>query len=360
MLGHRNKILAFVLSFCFLLVITFKVHASPDTSQKVDVNIEFLSSMSGGNRFFFNVTLKEDIEGTVKEFFIEDGEKILPVSTYNLSKNNYVIIVQNNNNKTFSLKNVKLGVTVVVNRSEKNIKNIGILNGKNEGFRSGQLVSEPLLLYHDQDKIMIAMQIDDPWDTLKNVQAVLVYPEVNKNFEVSFEKKYVVTSGKLKQFVYMSMKGFEPDEILKFNINLFFQNQLDNVALRNVNTTFYYNFDKKEITENFVNTVYKTLLQRDPTKSELSKNTKNLLNQEISCTEFILSIVDGNEFKNINITDKEFINRIYKIILNRAPDKDGLNYWMNQIKKSSRRDVLKQILKSDEYIRQKKEIGLLP
>lgn len=359
MLSHRNKILAFVLSFCFLLVITFKVHASPDTSQKVDVNIEFLSSMSGGNKFLFNVTLKEDIEGTIKEFFIEDGEKILPVSTYNLSKNNYVIVVQSNN-KTFSLKNVKLGVTLVVNRSEKNVKNIGTLNGKNESFKSGQLVSEPLLLYHDQDKIMIAMQIDDPWDTLKNVQAVLVYPEVNKNFEVSFEKKYVVTSGKLKQFVYMSMKGFEPDEVLKFNINLFFQNELNNVALRNVSTTFYYNFDKNEITENFVKLVYTTLLQREPTKSELSKSTKNLLNQEISSTEFILSVVDGNEFQNISINNKEFINLIYKIILNRTPDKDGLNYWMDQIKKSSRRDVLKQMLKSDEYIRRMKEIGLLP
>lgn len=357
MLNCRTKFLAIIIFLCSLFVIGIGVNVSANNSQKIKANVEFLDDISGSNKFIFNVSIENDIEGTIKEFFIEDGQKIVPVSTYEVSKNKYVIVVVPGS-KEFSISNVKLGVTLVVNRAEENIKGIASLDGENKNFRSGRVVNEPMLLYHDQDKIMLAVQIDDPWDTLKNVQAVLVYPELSKDFEVSFEKKYVIVSGQLKQFVYISMKSFRSNQVLKFNINLLFQRGLNDVSLRGISKVFSYNFDVDTIVKKFVKSVYSNLLGRQATDSEIEKNSKSLINNSISATNFIISIVEGNEFKNVNMSDEDFVSRVYKITLNRVPDNDGKNYWVNEIKKSSRLEVLKQILKSDEYIRLMKEIGL--
>lgn len=357
MLHCRTRFLAIVIFICSLFVIGVGVKASADNSQKVKASVEFLDDISGSNKFIFNVSIENDIEGTVKGFFIEDGQKMIPVSTYEVSKNKYVIVVIPNS-KYSSINNVKLGVTLVVNRSEENIKGIALLNGENKNFKSGQVVNEPMLLYHDQDKIMLAVQIDDPWDTLKNVQAVLFYPELSKDFEVSFEKKYVIVSGQLKQFVYISMKSFRSNQVLKFNINLLFQRGLNDVSLRGVSKVFLYNFDVNTIVKNFVKSVYSNLLGRQATDSEIEKNSKSLINNSISATNFIIRIVEGDEFKNVNMLDCDFVSRVYKIILNRVPDNDGKNYWVSEIKKSSRLEVLKQMLKTDEYIRLMKEIGL--
>lgn len=352
----KLKGLLIVTVFC-LMAIGIKVQASPDNSQKIKVTTEFLDEMSGGNKFIFKVKLDEEINGVVKGFFIEEGKKMVPVATYEISNKNYIIVVTPSS-KEFSINNVNLGITTVVNRAEKNIEGVALLNAKNVKFKTGQVISEPMLSYHDQDTITVAVQIDDPWDTLKNVQAILVYPDLRKDFEVSFEKKYVLVSDKLKQFVYINMKSFKDTQVLKFNLNLLFQLGLNDVSLGSVNKVFAYNFDSEKIVEEFIESVYSNLLGRKPTSVEIKKYLKSLTNNSISSTNFIIGIVQGNEFKNIGMSNPDFVEKIYKIIFNRIPDNNGKDFWVNELKKSSRVDVLKEILKSDEYIRTMKEIGI--
>lgn len=347
-----------MLACVLLLVVGMKSAASPNNSSKIKVSTEFLDEVSGGNKFIFSVNLDSNLEGVVKEFFVEDGQKIIPVSTYELSKNKYIIVVFSNN-KSYSIENLKLGVTLVVNRSEENIKGVASLSAENKNFKSGQVVSDPVLLYNEQDKITIAIEIDDPWDTLKNVQSTLVYPELTKDFGLSFEKKYLVISGKLKQFVYIGMESFKENEILKFNLNLLFQRGLNDVSLRGVSKVFSYNFDIENVVEKFIKNVYTNLLGRQATNSEIKKYSKNLIDKSISTSSFIKSIIESKEFKNINISDGDFITKIYKITLNRAPDEDGKNFWVGEIKKTSRIYVLNQVLKGDEFIRLMNEVGLV-
>lgn len=353
----QYKILILFVVMLFFITIGFKVEASPDNSEKIKVTTEFLDKMSGGNKFIFKVKLNQKVEGIVKEFYIEENKKRVPVPTYETSERNYIIVVTPNSNE-FSIDGLGLGITTVVNRSEKNISNIAFLSAKNLKFKTGQVISEPMLSYHDQDTITVAIQIDDPWDTLKNVQAVLVYPELNKDFEVSYEKKYVLVSGKLKQFVYVNMKGFKDTQVLKFNIDLLFKSGLEDVSLNSISKVFPYNFDTKNIVEQFVSSVYSNLLGRKVTTEEMKKNSKNLINNSISATNFIIDVIQSNEFKNVGMSNSDFVDKIYKIILGRSPDEKGREFWVNEIKKSSRLDVLKEMLKSDEYIRMMKEIGI--
>lgn len=346
----RTKIFMIFVFLCFLFILDPGVKAYSDNSKKVKANIEFLNKISGSNKFIFSIDIENNTTGTIKEFFIEDSQKIIPVATYEVAKNKYVIVVTPNS-KNFTINNVKLGVSLVVNRAEENIKDIGVLNGENTNFKIGQVLSDPMLLYHDQDKITIAIQIDDPWDTLKNVQAILVYPELTKEVDVSYEKKYVVVSGKIKQFVYISMKSFKSNQILKFNINLLFQRGLNDVSLYGVNKVFSYNFDTNKIAEKFIKNVYVNLLGRQATDSEMQKNLKSLIEKPESIANFVIGIMESNEFKNINMSDEKFLNSLYKIAFNRLPDNDGKNYWINEISKSSRVEVLKQIINVDEYVK---------
>ncbi len=347
----------FIFFILSTIIIFSRENITSSANQRVKANVNFLSEMSGGNKFIFNVNIEDKIDGIIKEFFIEDGQKILPVITYEISKNKYVIVV-NYNNKDFSIDNVKLGVTIVKNRTEGLIKNIATLNGKNSSFKSGQVIDDPMLLYHDQDKINIAIEVDDPWDTLKNVQAIVVYPEIIKNFEVNFEKKYIVVGGKLKQFVYISFKGFKENQVLKFNINLLFQRSMKDVSLKAVNKTFFYNSDLNSVVKYLIKHVYVTLIERNPTSSELSKYFQPLISKVMSVSDFIIEIVNSNEFKNISISDGEFLNRIYKVVLNREADDDGKAFWIEEIKKTSRMSVLKKLIKNEEYVRVIKELGL--
>ena len=353
---NKIKGLLLIIVFCFMTTGLIS-EASPNNSQKIKVTTEFLDKMSGGNKFIFTVKLDGEIEGVVKEFFIEEGKKTIKVPTYEVSDNNYIIIVTSSN-KEFSINDMSLGMTTVVNRTEKNIENLALLSGKNIKFKVGQVISEPMLSYHDQDTITVAIQIDDPWDTLKNVQAILVYPELRKDFDVTFEKKYVLVSGKLKQFVYVNMKSFKDTQVLKFNLNLLFQTGLNDVSLNGISKVFTYNFKAEDIVNEFVESIYLNLLGRKATVNELKKYSKSLINNTLSLTNFIIGIIQGNEFKNIEISNSDFVEKVYKIILGRSPDKDGKDFWVNEIKKSSRLAVLKEMLKNDEFIRLVKELGL--
>tara|TARA_R100000781_G_scaffold100305_1_gene63822 strand:- start:1168 stop:1353 length:186 start_codon:yes stop_codon:yes gene_type:complete len=51
------------------------------------------------------------------------------------------------------------------------------------------------------------------------------------------------------------------------------------------------------------------------------------------------------------VSNKEFVTESYRTLLNREPDSEGLQYWIDDIEKrgQSRDDVVANIKLSDEY-----------
>jgi len=51
------------------------------------------------------------------------------------------------------------------------------------------------------------------------------------------------------------------------------------------------------------------------------------------------------------VSNKEFVTESYRNLLNREPDSEGLQYWIDDIEKrgQSRDDVVANIKLSDEY-----------
>ena len=134
----------FIAMFLVLSIFTVRPNANTIDSNSITVKTKFLGELSGKNRFIFSVDVEKNINGVIKEFFIEIDNKIVPVSTYQISENKYIIIV-NQNTKSYNINNVKLGVNVIVNRSQESIKGIASLTAKNEKFIAAKVVGDPRL-----------------------------------------------------------------------------------------------------------------------------------------------------------------------------------------------------------------------
>lgn len=348
---------AIVIGFMLILGISFAVNVHADS--RISADVEFLEESSGKNNFLFRVKLKGNNDSIVKNFFVENHGDIVAVNTYEISSDEYIIEYISPNQKT-SIKNVKLGVTIFTNRSEQHIKGIGNLTAENniENFRSGQVLSEPFLLYHDGEKITIALKVDDPWNTLKNVQATLVYPDFSTEIYTTSEKRYVLSGGEIRQYVYVYLNGFKSQDILKFKINLFFQPNYNDVSLKRVEKDFLYNYDKDEVIKIFINQVYGSFLGRQASVAELGSNLLALKNKTLTASNFILNIVNSEEFKNRAITDSQFIEMLYLSMLNHLPDEQGNKFWLEQIKNISRMGVLNQMLLNTEFIRRMEVINV--
>jgi hypothetical protein len=68
---------------------------------------------------------------------------------------------------------------------------------------------------------------------------------------------------------------------------------------------------------------------------------------------------NSQEFYNRNLDNTEFVTVAYQTVLNREPDKSGLEYWMNNLSWGDTRDeVLYGIMGSEEFWRLCREYGI--
>jgi hypothetical protein len=62
------------------------------------------------------------------------------------------------------------------------------------------------------------------------------------------------------------------------------------------------------------------------------------------------SFFNGTEYLGKKTTDSQYVNDLYQALFDRQPDPEGLNVWLNQLKKgASRNAVLNQFLYSPEF-----------
>lgn len=68
----------------------------------------------------------------------------------------------------------------------------------------------------------------------------------------------------------------------------------------------------------------------------------------------------STELQNQNLSDTEFVTRMYETFLNREPDKDGLNYWIARLQNGTvTRDTLVYgFTYSTEFSKLKSSYGL--
>jgi len=104
--------------------------------------------------------------------------------------------------------------------------------------------------------------------------------------------------------------------------------------------------DEKE----FITTLYQNILLRSPDKNGLEYYEKSL--KEGKSATFVAKIFfDSKEFEDQNLSDEEYIKRLYKTLLNRKEDKSGFEYWKTELenKRVSKNTLFYKFAFSDEF-----------
>lgn len=100
----------------------------------------------------------------------------------------------------------------------------------------------------------------------------------------------------------------------------------------------------------FAARIYDDCLQREPEDGGLLFWSLQLTNYEVSGSGSMKYFFTSEEFTSKELSDEEFIERVYRAYMGRESDLTGLVYWVNVLKKgTSREEVLDQFAGSKEF-----------
>lgn len=116
-----------------------------------------------------------------------------------------------------------------------------------------------------------------------------------------------------------------------------------------------------ELTYAFVERMYTTALGRDFDPNGREYWAQLLANFEISGEQVGASFFLSDEMVGYNLSDAEYVNRLYKTFMNREADEGGLTYWLGVlVSGTTRSDVVYGFTRSPEFTAKCVEARILP
>ncbi len=113
--------------------------------------------------------------------------------------------------------------------------------------------------------------------------------------------------------------------------------------------------------QSFVSRLYRKMLHRTYDKAGLDYWVGEL-DKGKSAVDVAEQFFFSDDFRDANLSDEEFVTRMYNTFLDRAPDEEGLEYWVGLMKdkKFTRLLVLYGFAFSDEFKTLADEAGITP
>ena len=109
----------------------------------------------------------------------------------------------------------------------------------------------------------------------------------------------------------------------------------------------------------FVNRLYKNILGRNADEAGLNAWVKVLNEGKEGGSETVANFVFSKEYEGRKVSDEEFVTTMYKTILGRNPDKAGLDAWVSKLTTGmTRRYVVAGFTNSDEFAKLCKSYGI--
>lgn len=100
----------------------------------------------------------------------------------------------------------------------------------------------------------------------------------------------------------------------------------------------------------FVTRLYNVCLEREPEEEGLYNHCNALWNHSLSATQVAYGFVFSEEFLNHNYDDHDFLVHLYASFMNREPDADGEEFWMNKLAgEMTREEVFYGFASSEEF-----------
>ncbi len=128
-----------------------------------------------------------------------------------------------------------------------------------------------------------------------------------------------------------------------------------------VSPSFAYE-NKESAVKSFITTLYENILGREPDIEGIEYWKNALYNENRTSTEVTRYFFTSKELKKQNLTDEEFIERVYKTLLGREPDREGYEYWLKLLKdkKIPRLQLFYRFVFSKEFEKLTLSHGIMP
>jgi len=110
--------------------------------------------------------------------------------------------------------------------------------------------------------------------------------------------------------------------------------------------------DSEDITvEGFVTRFYQECLDREPDTDGLNSWIDALNSGNMSGSDLAWSFIYSDEFQNKNTPDDDYLEVLYQAFFNRESDQDGYNNWLSLLAEGTDRStVLEGFISSQEFI----------
>jgi len=103
--------------------------------------------------------------------------------------------------------------------------------------------------------------------------------------------------------------------------------------------------------EDFVKRMYVKALGREAEEGGLKYWSEELREGRKTAVFVARFFFDSPEFKSKNLSNEEFLKRVYETIMDREPDQEGYEYWLGRLnrKEVSRNDVVDMFVDAPEF-----------
>ncbi len=120
--------------------------------------------------------------------------------------------------------------------------------------------------------------------------------------------------------------------------------------------------EKKAAFEAFVERMYVVVLDRPSEPEGKTYWTDKVLSGELTEADCARNFLNGQEFKDRNLSDEEFVEVLYKAFFDREAkdDPNGFNFWMESLKVTGRENIIEGFISSPEWIDLCSEYGVKP
>ena len=120
-------------------------------------------------------------------------------------------------------------------------------------------------------------------------------------------------------------------------------------------------FGARRDVEAFVSRFYQECLGENPDPDDLNGWVSGLMNGSLTAADVAYAFLFGDKFINQNITHEEYLYILYRVLLNRDPDREGYRKHLSDLSSGNNRfEIVNRFLDSKDFSNIYCKLGILP
>lgn len=171
------------------------------------------------------------------------------------------------------------------------------------------------------------------------------------------------------KYAYRAILGREPDDtglqywlselqqgatrrwlLSEFVVSTEFTQLCGNYGIVRGNITGLEHADKSAGVAKFVTFIYRNVLKRDPDLEGLNYWAGEMVDNGMTASRLVEEFAKSPEFASANLSNEEYVERLYETVLGRKSDEGGKQYWVSLMNNGySRHDILREFTHSAEF-----------